>query len=180
MVCLCAYSVIFSINVPGIEDFKVIGRTEVLEEPNLEFRVHLMDLTSDDKHNMQSNPKHIPNFVVSNRLSGVFHLPIDYSIVYVSHSYICWSVNSLVGSLTSLHRLLENESLLLVIADRDKHAIYLEGLAGMGVAIQQAKAIKTLNRDKTGKTVLFAYTETKRTLVVALQRRYVPHYPCSI
>jgi len=61
------------------------SRFEELEEPNLEFRVHLIDLTSDDRHNMQLNPKHIPNPVVSDRRSGVFHLPLGHSIVYVSN-----------------------------------------------------------------------------------------------
>ena len=42
-----------------------------------------MDLTSDDKHNMQLNPKHVPNPVVGDRRSGVFHLPLGHRIVYV-------------------------------------------------------------------------------------------------
>ena len=63
--------------------------------------------------------------------------------------------------LISFHRLLENERLLLVLADRDKHAIYLESLAGMDPAIKQARPIKTLNRDKMGEEVLFAYDEVK-------------------
>ena len=71
------------------------SRTEVLEEPNLEFRVHFMDLTSDDRHNMQLNSKHIPNPVVSDRRSGVFHLPLGHRIVFVSNF-----VNLLVRQLT--------------------------------------------------------------------------------
>ena len=70
---------------PGQSGFKVIGRTEVSEGPKLEFRVHLMDLTSDDKHNMQLNHKHVPNPVVSARRSGVFRLPLGHRIVYVSN-----------------------------------------------------------------------------------------------
>ena len=42
-----------------------------------------MDLTSDDKHNMQLNHKHIPNPVVGDRRSGVFHLSLGHRIVYV-------------------------------------------------------------------------------------------------
>ena len=71
-----------------------------------------------------------------------------------------------MGSLVSFHRLLENERLLLVLADRDKHAIYLEILSGMDAAIGRARPIKTLNRDKMGEEVLFAYDEAKRTLAV--------------
>lgn len=36
----------------------------------------------------------------------------------------------------------------------------------MDAAIQQARAIKILNRDKMGEDVLFAYDEAKRTLAV--------------
>jgi hypothetical protein len=36
----------------------------------------------------------------------------------------------------------------------------------MDAAIQRAKAIKALNRDKIGEDVLFAYDEAKRTLAV--------------
>jgi hypothetical protein len=71
-----------------------------------------------------------------------------------------------VGSFISFHRLLENERLLLVLADRDKHAIYLERLAEINAAIQRARPIKSLNRDKMGEEVLFAYDEAKRTLAV--------------
>ena len=36
----------------------------------------------------------------------------------------------------------------------------------MNAAIKRARAIKTLNRDRMGEAVLFAYDEAKRTLVV--------------
>jgi hypothetical protein len=62
--------------------------------------------------------------------------------------------------------LLGNERLLLVLADRDNYALYLEHLSEMDAAIQRAKAIRSLNRDKIGEDVLFAYDEVKRMLVV--------------
>ena len=125
-----------------------------------------MDLKSDDTHNMQLNPKHVPNPAVSDRRSGVFHLPLGHRIVY-EYNFINLLVRQLTcGSLISFHRLLENERLLLVLADRDKHAIYLESLAGLDAAIQRTTPIKTLNRDKMGEEVLFAYDEAKRTLAV--------------
>lgn len=66
----------------------------------------------------------------------------------------------------SFHRLLGNERLLLVLADQDKHAVYLERLAEMNAAIQRPKPIKTLNHNKIGEDLLFAYDEAKRTLAV--------------
>ena len=56
--------------------------------------------------------------------------------------------------------------LLLVLADRDKHSIYLDHLSAMDAAIQRGKAIKNLNRDRVGDDVLFAYDEAKRMLAV--------------
>ena len=78
----------------------------------------------------------------------------------------------------SFHRLLENERLLLVLADRDKHAIYLESLARIDGAIRRGRQIKSLDRDKMGEEVLFAYDEAKRTLVVCASAKVC--YPCSI
>jgi hypothetical protein len=79
-----------------------------------------------------------------------------------------------VGSLFSFHRLLDNEKLLLVLADRDKHSIYLESLAGLDAAIARGRTIKTLNRDKMGEDVLFAYDEVKRTLAVCAPAKVSP------
>ena len=55
------------------------------EEPKLEFQVHQMDITNDDKHDIQLNPKHLPSPVVSEQRSAVFHLPLGLHIVYGSN-----------------------------------------------------------------------------------------------
>jgi hypothetical protein len=137
-----------------------------LEEPKLEFRVHLMDLTSDDKHSMQLGHKHVPSPVVSDRRSCVFNLPLGARILYVNNFVNCQCLCTIlpVDPFISFHRLLENERLLLVLAHQDKYVIYLESLAGMDDAIMRARAIKTLNRDRMGEQVLFSYDELKRTL----------------
>jgi len=132
-----------------------------------------MDLTSDDKHNMQSNPKHVPNPVVSDRRSVTFHLPLGLQIVYES-DVLQLFVYQLKLLFVSFHRPLENERLLLVLADRDKHAIYLERLTEMDAAVQRAKAIKTLNRKKAGEDVLFSYDEGKRMLAVCASAKVGP------
>jgi len=74
----------------------------------------------------------------------------------------------------SFYKLLENERLLLILADRDKHAIYLERLTEMDAAVQRAKAIKTLNRKKAGEDVLFSYDEGKRMLAVCASAKVGP------
>ena len=64
----------------------ITGRRQAFQEPKLEIWVHLMDLTSDDKHNMQLDPNYIPNPVVNDRLSSGFHIPITMNIAYGSES----------------------------------------------------------------------------------------------
>jgi hypothetical protein len=70
--------------------------------------------------------------------------------------------------------LLENERILLVLADQDKYSIYLEHLPAMDAAIQRGKAIKTLNRGKVGEGVLFTYDEVKRMLAMCVSAKVSP------
>ena len=74
----------------------------------------------------------------------------------------------------SFQKLLENEKLLLVLADWERHYIYLNHLSAMDTVIQQGKAIKTLHRDKVGDDVLFAYDEAKRMLTMCASARVSP------
>ena len=42
----------------------------------------MMDLASEDRHNMQLDPQYTPNPVVNERLSSAFCLPLDMDIAY--------------------------------------------------------------------------------------------------
>ena len=75
----------------------------------------------------------------------------------------------------SFYQLLENDKLLLVLADRDNFLVYLERLPAVDNAILRGKPIKIFHRDKLGRGVLFAFDETKRTLAVCAPTR-VWHY----
>lgn len=68
----------------GYKEYKVTGRRTELEEPKLRFRVHHIDLTSDDKERMKLNPKHLPNPIISDQRSDEFQLPLGLRIVYGS------------------------------------------------------------------------------------------------
>ncbi|KAI9453845.1 hypothetical protein BJY52DRAFT_1225384 [Lactarius psammicola] len=131
------------------QEYKVSGRVEAPEEPKLEFWVHFMDLSSEDKHNMASNRKHIPRPTVNTQLSSRFYIPIGLDIAF--------------------HHLLENEKLLLVLVDRERFSIYLARPAAMDAAVR-GNPLKTLNRDKLGlggdSGALFAFDEAKRMLAV--------------
>ncbi|KAH9054525.1 hypothetical protein EDB87DRAFT_1580466 [Lactarius vividus] len=83
--------------------FKLTGRREepeVHQMPEIKLWTHLMELTIDDRHNMQMDPKHVPTLTINDRLSSSFHIPPWAELIF--------------------YRLLENEKLLLVLANREK------------------------------------------------------------
>jgi hypothetical protein len=41
-----------------------------------------MDLTNDDRHDMELEPKHIPNPTVNDRLVSTFYVPVGMNIAY--------------------------------------------------------------------------------------------------
>ena len=71
-------------NGSGYKEYKVTGRRAELEKPKLRFRVHHMDLTSEDRERMKLNPKHLPSPIVSDMRSNEFHLPFGLLVVYGS------------------------------------------------------------------------------------------------
>ncbi len=86
-----------------------------------------------------------------------------------------FTIISVLLCFLSFYQLLENEKLLLVLANRDKFLVYLERLPVLDMAIQRGKPIKSLNRDKLGRGVLFAFDETKRTLAVCASTKVLHH-----
>ncbi|KAI0253465.1 hypothetical protein BJV78DRAFT_1153081 [Lactifluus subvellereus] len=142
---------------PYGQEYVITGRRESPQEPKLEFWVHLMDLASDDRHNMQLDPQYTPNPAVNERLSCAFRLPLDMDIAYESHFVA-----------VTFMQILENEKLLLILYDRDRVSIYLERLTEMSMAIQRNRSVKSLNCEKLGEDILFAFDEMKRALVLQL------------
>ncbi|KAI9437151.1 hypothetical protein H4582DRAFT_2058133 [Lactarius indigo] len=140
----------------GAPDYSVTGRSEMPPQvPRTELCVHPMDLTSEDKHSMQLDPKYVPTPTINDRLSSSFCLSTSARIAF--------------------YQLLENEKLLLVLANRDRFLVYLERLPVLDIAIQRGRPIKSLNRDKLGRGVLFAFDETKRTLAVCASTKLQLH-----
>jgi hypothetical protein len=133
------------------QEYWVTGRREALKNHELEFRVHLMDLSSDDIKSMQSDAKYIPGPLVNDRISCCFHMPTTMNIAFC--------------------QILKDEKLLLVLVDRERVFIYLELLPAIDAAIQRGRPIKCLNREKLGQDILFVYDEMKRTLAVCASKR---------
>jgi len=64
--------------------FRVMGRWEepqIHQMPEIRLWIHLMDLTSDDRHKMQLDPKYVPTPTVNNRLSSWFSFPLGAELV---------------------------------------------------------------------------------------------------
>ncbi|KAH9005432.1 hypothetical protein EDB86DRAFT_2825090 [Lactarius hatsudake] len=131
--------------------FKLTGRREEPEMhqmPEIKLWVHLMELTSEDRNNMQMDPKHIPTLTINDRLSSSFQVLPWAELIFC--------------------RLLENEKLLLVLANREKFFVFLEPLRVLDSALRRGKYIKGLNRGRLGQGVLFSFDEAKRMLALQL------------
>ncbi|KIJ61761.1 hypothetical protein HYDPIDRAFT_115585 [Hydnomerulius pinastri MD-312] len=125
------------------------GSRETLNDPMLLFTIHLMQLTTQDQHDLQLDSNIIPAPRFKETYS--FQLPLGYS---VSHA-----------------QLLEGEMVLVVLVDRDGNLLpFLEHLNGIGHAISRQRG-KLLHRDKIGEKFLLAFDESKRMLsVVACEK----------
>ncbi|KIJ05810.1 hypothetical protein PAXINDRAFT_20962 [Paxillus involutus ATCC 200175] len=106
--------------------YQISGSRESHEDPMVIYTVHLMNLTTQDQHELQLNPTFIPS--PRFRYTHSFKLPQGHSVIRA--------------------QLLEGEKLLLVVADRNGNlTVYLEGLAGVDGAIRRGRG-KALNREK--------------------------------
>jgi hypothetical protein len=140
----------------------VTSRQVTLQRPELVFMIHPIVLTTDDQHSMQLDVKHVPNPTLNDRLSSNFQLPVGVDIAYGFDN------DDFVASLTFPIRycqILENERLLLILANQENVYIYLDRFPAMGTAVR-GRPIKLLKREKLGRDVLFTFDETKRVLVV--------------
>ncbi|KAI0250890.1 CHAT domain-containing protein [Lactifluus subvellereus] len=124
----------------------IVTDPQELVAPELEFQVHVLDITSTDKQDLQLDPKYIPKLLVNDRLSSTFRVPSGMDLAFF--------------------QILENEKFLLVLLDEDSVSIYLERLSAVDIAVERNRPIKRLNRQKLGERILFAFDETKRALVV--------------
>ncbi|KAH9166548.1 hypothetical protein EDB89DRAFT_2232826 [Lactarius sanguifluus] len=138
-----------------IANYKLTGRLEEHQLPKIRFCVHPMDLTNDDRHNMQLVAKYIPTPTIVDRFSSSFYLPLWAELAFC--------------------QLLENQNLLLILASPKRFFVYLERLPVLDVAIQRGKSIKSLNRDRLGQNILFSFDEAKRVLAVCASTRLQLH-----
>ncbi|KAI6161871.1 hypothetical protein EDD17DRAFT_1480245 [Pisolithus thermaeus] len=124
--------------------YKLWGLRESEEDPTTCYTVYPMNVTEEDKHNLQLDPSSIPSPRV--RFRHPFQLPLGHIILRA--------------------QLLEGEKLLLIVADRVGNiSVYLETLTAMRGAIQRERC-KLLKREKIGQDFHLAFDESKRMLGV--------------
>ncbi|KAI5998966.1 hypothetical protein F5J12DRAFT_928807 [Pisolithus orientalis] len=125
--------------------FKLWGLRESEEDPVTCYTVHPMNVTEEDKHNLQLDPSSIPSprFPFQHQ----FELPPGHTILRA--------------------QFLEGERLLLVVADRvGSIFVYLETLAAVFGVIQRKGRKLLLKREKIGQDVHLAFDESRRMLGV--------------
>ncbi|KAH7918945.1 hypothetical protein BV22DRAFT_1041330 [Leucogyrophana mollusca] len=133
--------------------YRVSGSRESLDQPSLIFTVHLLNITTQDHHDLQLDPAFIPTPRCG--VSHTFRLPIGHSITHA--------------------QLLEGERILLVVIDRIGNLlIYLERLAAIDSAIERGRN-KTFHRDKIGQDFLLAFDESKGMLAVCASTKLQLH-----
>ncbi|KAF9232513.1 hypothetical protein BU15DRAFT_67382 [Melanogaster broomeanus] len=145
-----------TLNISAAEETKRsrgYGTWESKVDAMVIYTVHVMNLTTQDQHELQLNPTTIP--------SPRFKF---------SHSFKLRQGHSVIRA-----QLLDSEKILLVVADRVGNlTVYLEGLAGMDGAIHHGRG-KALNREKIGQDFILAYDESKRILGVVSSDKLLLH-----
>ncbi|KAH7910222.1 hypothetical protein BJ138DRAFT_1127056 [Hygrophoropsis aurantiaca] len=124
--------------------YLVSGSSESLDEPALVFTIHLLNMTTQDCHNLQLDPAFIPSPLC--RAAHTFRLPLGHKITHA--------------------QLLQGEKLLLVVVDSAGNLlIYLERLSMIDNAIERRRN-KVFHQDKIGQEFILAFDESKNMLAV--------------
>ncbi|KAI0058500.1 hypothetical protein BV25DRAFT_1964893 [Artomyces pyxidatus] len=139
----------------SFESYRLSGRRESPQTPEIEYRVHVLNLSADDMQASQLDPTFVATPRVNERLSHSFRLPIETTIRYA--------------------HLLENDRILLVLVEGERIAIYFERLSAIDGTIKRKKWAKQLYLDKTGADFLVTFDEAKRMLCVCASTKLQIH-----
>ncbi|KAI6101018.1 hypothetical protein EDD16DRAFT_1495813, partial [Pisolithus croceorrhizus] len=135
---------------------KVSGARETQEDPMTCFTIHAMNLTEQDRHNLQLDASFIPS--PRFRSEHKFRLTQGCTVLYALRA-----------------QLLEDEKLLLIVTDRIGNLmVYLDHLTAIEAAITRGRG-ETLNREKIGQDFVLAFDESKRMLSIASSDKLLLH-----
>ena len=57
-----------------LDSYFISGRKETTKNQEIEYKVHILRLRADQKHDLQLDPSHVPTPVLNERLSQSFHV----------------------------------------------------------------------------------------------------------
>ncbi|KAI9443992.1 hypothetical protein H4582DRAFT_2095349 [Lactarius indigo] len=138
------------------DSYFISGRKETLQNQEVEYKIHILRLLADQKHNLQLDPSYVPIPVLNERLSQSFHVPSE-TVVKYAH-------------------LLEGDRILLGLVDAQGNVmILLDRLSRIDTAIQSRSYAKFFHQDKIGQTCLIAFDESKRMLAIYASARMRLH-----
>ncbi|KAI9455069.1 hypothetical protein BJY52DRAFT_1122205 [Lactarius psammicola] len=138
------------------DTYYISGRQESLREAEIEHRIHLLHLHTDERQKVQLDPTYVPTPILEERLSHSFRVSPS-TVVKYAH-------------------LLEGGRILVGLVDPQGNIeIYVESLSRINAAIQRRSHAKLFHRDKVGETCLFVLDESKRILAVYSPARMQLH-----
>ncbi|KAH9029425.1 hypothetical protein EDB85DRAFT_1867188 [Lactarius pseudohatsudake] len=138
------------------DSYFISGRKETLQNQEVEYKIHILRLLADQKHNLQLDPSYVPVPVLNERLSQSFRVPSE-TVVKYAH-------------------LLEGDRILLGLVDAQGNVmILLDRLSRIDATIQSRSHAKFFHQDKIGQTCLIAFDESKRMLAIYASARMQLH-----
>ncbi|KAI9450273.1 hypothetical protein BJY52DRAFT_1357697 [Lactarius psammicola] len=136
------------------DSYFISGRKETLQNQEIEYKIHILRLLADQRHNLQLDPSYVPIPVLNERLSQSFISPRRPSYAH----------------------LLEGDRILLGLVDAQGNVmILLDRLSRIDATIQSRSYAKFFHQDKIGQTCLIAFDESKRMLAVYASARMQLH-----
>ncbi|KAJ3570940.1 hypothetical protein NP233_g4078 [Leucocoprinus birnbaumii] len=135
------------------ESFLLSAQRQTRIVSTFQYRLSILDLSSDHRQNIQLDHTFVPSPSVNNRTSIEFTLPPNRRIL---HS-----------------QLLANERVLFVVDQGDKIGLYLDKLWSMANALHHSQPKKTVDKRRLGgQDIIITFEESKRLLVLC-----TPHKP---
>ncbi|KAI9455154.1 hypothetical protein BJY52DRAFT_1122135, partial [Lactarius psammicola] len=139
-----------------LDSYTISGRKESVQNQEIEYKIHVLRLFAEQKHNLQLDPSYVPIPVLNERLSQSFRVSTETVV-----KYAC---------------LLEGDRILLGLVDAQGNVmIFLDRLSRIDSAIRSRSYVKFFHQDKIGQTCLFAFDESKRMLAVYASARMQLH-----
>ncbi|KAH9023376.1 hypothetical protein EDB85DRAFT_2184321 [Lactarius pseudohatsudake] len=137
------------------DSYFISGRRE-LKIQEIEYKIHILRLLADKRHNIQLDPSYVPIPFLNERLSQSFRVPSE-TVVKYAH-------------------LLEGDRILLGLVDSQGNVmIMLDRLSRIDATIKSRSYAKFFHQDKIGQTCLIAFDESKRMLAVYASARMQLH-----